>query len=61
MMQAPHTLERKVIFLTLLFEINTLNLNSLGPSLSFPGLHCTLNTLTWKLKTRPWEHNCRWV
>lgn len=35
MMQAPHTLERKVIFLTLPFEINTLNLNSLG---SFPVL-----------------------
>ena len=28
-MQVPHTPERKVIFLTLLYEMNTLKLNSL--------------------------------
>ena len=59
--QASYTPKRKVIFLMLLSEMNTLKFNSLESFLVFPRLNCTLNTITDKLKLRHPEDNCLWV
>ena len=58
-----NTPKRKVIFLMLLLEKDTLKIEQLGvfphPS---PWLNCTLlNTITYKLKIRHPEHHCLWV